>query len=205
MKTEELNEFNKIKENWEIYLGLVNNKIANPIVREPLQNLCRKVEDRLASCPASTKTEYIGAFLGGLVWHSLNVLKTMKDLNKIYEAKYNPDTLILVSLFHDIGKIGDEEEDYYLPNQSDWHKKNGILYEINKDLPNTSVQTRTIWWLNNNNVPLSEYELHAIISLGQMGQMFNNDLYNVPLLTMMLQEAIRFCSKKHKNYTSVLG
>lgn len=201
MKTEELN---KIQENWDLFLGLVNNKISDLTVREPLVKLCKELEDRLAVCPASTRKEYVGAFPGGLVWHSLNVLKTMKELNKIYEAKYSPDTLIVVSLFHDLGKIGNEEEDYYLPNESDWHKKNGILYEVNQDLPPTSVASRTMWWLNSSGVPLSEAEVHSIMSLQQMGQMFNNDLYNVPMLTLMLQQSVRFCSVKNKGCSSVL-
>lgn len=198
-------EFQKLKENWDLFTGLVTTKISNPIVKEPLIELCKKLEDRLAICPASTKTEYVGAFAGGLVWHSLNVLKTMKDLNKAYEAKYTPDTLIVVSLFHDLGKLGNEEEDYYLPQQSDWHRKNGFIYEVNKDLGSTSISSRTFWWLNNANVPLSEEEIHSIMSLNQMGQMWNSDLYNVPMLTLMLQQSVRFCCNSTKNFTSVLG
>jgi hypothetical protein len=198
-------ELNKIQENWDLFLGLVNGKISDPTVREPLSKLCKELEDRLAVCPASTRKEYIGAFPGGLVWHSLNVLKVMKELNKIYDAKYTPDNLIVVSLFHDLGKIGNEDEDYYLPNESDWHKKNGMIYEINKDLPPTSVASRTMWWLNSSNVPLSEVEVHAIMSLQQMGQMFNNELYNIPMLSMMLQQSVRACSLKHKGFDSVLG
>lgn len=197
------NEFEKLRENWDLYTGLVTNKVANPIVREPLIQLCKKLEDRLAICPASTKVEYVGAFPGGLVWHSLNVLKTMKDLNKIYEAKYSPDSLILTAFFHDLGKLGNENEDYYLPQQSDWHKRNGFIYEVNKDLGNTSIQARTIWWLNNAGVPLMEEEIHAIMSLNQMGQMWNSDLYHVPMLTLMLQQSVRFCCNSHNN-TSVL-
>lgn len=198
-------QFEKLKENWDIFIGLVTNKMSDPTVKEPLIELCKKLEDRLAVCPASTKTEYIGAFPGGLVWHSLNVLKTMKDLNKIYEAKYSPDTLILVSLFHDLGKIGNEHEDYYLKQQSEWHHKNGFIYEINKDINNTNIQTRTLWWLNNAGVNLSEEEIHSIISLNQLGQMWNNELYHVPMLTLMLQQSIRYCCNKFKNQKSVLG
>lgn len=197
-------EFAQIKENWEMFTELISNKISNPIIKESLIKLCKEQEDRLAACPNSTKQEYIGAFAGGLVWHSLNVLKTMKELNKIYEAKYSPETLLLVSLFHDIGKIGNEEEDYYLPIKSDWHLKNGIFYEINKDLPPTSISSRSLWWLNFYNVPLNEFEVHAISSLNQMGQMWNTELYSVPMLTLMLQQAIRACCVRYKNH-NILG
>lgn len=198
-------EFEKIKQNWDLFLSLISNKISNPIIKEPLEKLSKELEDRIAACPASTKLEYTGAFTGGLVWHSLNVLKTMKDLNKIYEAKYSPDTLIVVSLFHDIGKIGNEEEDYYLKQESDWHRKNGFMYKVNDCLPPSNIQTRSLWWLNHYGVALSEQEIHAIYSLNQIGQMFNSELYNVPMLTLMLQQSVRFCCTKYKNYQSVLG
>lgn len=197
-------ESSKILENWNVFLGIVSKNISDPTVKEPLLKLCEKLEDRLPVCPASTKTEYIGAFPGGLVWHSLNVLKTMKDLNKVYDAKFSPSTLIVISLFHDLGKLGNEDEDYYLHQQSDWHRKNGFIYEVNKDLTNTSVYSRSIWWLNNANVPLTEEEVHSIVSLNHMGQMWNNDLYNVPMLTLMLQQSVRFCGNKYKNFSSVL-
>jgi hypothetical protein len=193
-------EFSRLKENWDLYTGLVESKISNPILKEPLVKLCKKLEDRLAVCPASTKTEYVGAFNGGLVWHSLNVLKAMKDLNKVYDSKYSPDSLILVSLFHDIGKIGNEEEDYYLVHHSDWHRKNGFAYEVNKSLTETNVTARTFWWLNSNNIPMDEEEIHAIMSLNQMGQMWNSELYHIPMLTLMLQQSIRFCCNKYKNH-----
>ena len=196
----ETKEFEKLKNNWDLFTNIVSTKISDPTVKDPLISLCKEVEDRLAICPASTRRDNIGAFSGGLVWHSLNVLKTMKDLNKLYEAKYSPDTLILVSLFHDIGKLGNEEEDYYLRNESDWHRKNGMLYEINKALPATSISSRTIWWLTSSNVPLSESEIHAISSLQNIGQMFSAELYNVPMLTMMLQQSVRFCCIKYRNH-----
>lgn len=198
-------EFNKIKENWEMFLAIVSTKISDPTIKEPLIKLCKNLEDRIASCPASTRTDNIGAFAGGLVWHSLNVLKTMKELNKLYDAKYSPESLIITSLFHDLGKIGNEEEDYYLPNESDWHRKNGMIYEINKEIINTSVATRTFWWLNSVGVPLTELEINSIMSLNQMGQMFSNELYNVPMLTLMLQQSVRFCAVNYKGFKSVLG
>lgn len=58
--------------------------------------------------PASTR--YHGAHEGGLVLHSLNVFKRLRDLNDFYAdvMNYDTETMAVVSLFHDLCKV-----DYY--------------------------------------------------------------------------------------------
>ena len=52
--------------------------------------------------PASTR--YHGAWEGGLVEHSLNVYTQLKKLCKWYECEATPESIALVSLFHDVCK-----------------------------------------------------------------------------------------------------
>lgn len=54
--------------------------------------------------PASTR--YHGAFEGGLAVHSLNVHSQLKKLCKWYECEASPESIAIVSLFHDLCKIG---------------------------------------------------------------------------------------------------
>lgn len=54
--------------------------------------------------PASTR--YHGAFEGGLVQHSLNVYSQLKKLNLWYDAGYTLESVAIVSLFHDLCKVG---------------------------------------------------------------------------------------------------
>lgn len=204
-KTDDKKVLEKVTENWNLFTGLVEKKIQDATVRDALLELCTEVEDRLAVCPASTKTEFVGAYPGGLVAHSLNVLRIMKDLNKTYNADLSADNLIITALFHDIGKIGTLEEDYYLPQESDWHRNKGMVYEINPIIPKVPVAVRSIWWLTSSGVPLAEHEIHAISSLQHIGQMYNQELYNAPLLTLSLQQAVRGACVIGKEKSSLLG
>jgi hypothetical protein len=126
----------KVQENWGTLKGLVN-RIENPEAREGAIHLCDDLHDRFAVAPASTRTDYVGCFVGGLVWHSLNVLRVMKALRTSLdiEKTVSADSMIILGLFHDIGKLGNEKEDYYLPQSSDWHReKLGMHYEVNEGI-----------------------------------------------------------------------
>lgn len=54
--------------------------------------------------PASTR--FHGAHEGGLVQHSLNVYVQLKKLVDFYGCKASHETVALVSLFHDLCKVG---------------------------------------------------------------------------------------------------
>lgn len=195
----------KIEVNWGVLKKLLD-KIPNEERKQPLEKLCEDLKDRFAVCPASTRLEYIGAYPGGLVQYSLKVLKVMTDLNKTYEASQPLDSMILVSLMHNIGKVGNEEEDYYLENESNWHRERGMMYEVNKNISNIPVTVRSLWWLNSRGIKLSEEELFAISSMQDMARSeYNgNELYQAPKLAVMLQHAARITCINGKGKKSVL-
>jgi len=198
----------KINENWGTVLGLVG-RIENAEVKEGATQLCNDLHDRFAVCPASTRTEYVGCFPGGLVWHSLNVLRSMKALRTglDLEKSVHPDSLIVLGLFHDIGKLGNVNNDYYLPQTSDWHRdKLGQLYIVNDKVSAIPVATRSIYWLNQYNIPLSENEIHAITSLAEKpgeAVSFTPSLRD-PWESYLLQSAVRGACIKNHGVTSVL-
>lgn len=198
----------KINDNWGTLLGLVG-RIENAEVKEGALKLCDDLHDRFAVCPASTRTDYVGCFPGGLVWHSLNVLRVMKGLRTSLDLEkvVHSDSMIIMGLFHDIGKLGNEKHDYYLSQTSDWHReKLGQLYTLNEDLSPMPVSTRSVWWLNQYGIPLSENELHAITSLSAKA---NEAVSFVPSLNdpweaYMLQTSVRGACLKHHGITSLL-
>lgn len=53
---------------------------------------------------------------GGLARHSLNVLTIMKKLNLSLDGKATYKDIILCSLLHDLGKMGDHGKPNYVPN-----------------------------------------------------------------------------------------
>lgn len=56
------------------------------------------------SAPASTR--HHGAHEGGLVLHSLNVFAQLKKLCRWYECSADAESVAIVSLFHDLCKVG---------------------------------------------------------------------------------------------------
>jgi len=151
----------RLEKNWALYYDLVG-RIKNEDAKTALLTLCDETKDRLAATPASTRTDFVGAYAGGLIQHSLTVLKLAKNLNKVFGANIDSDSLIITCLFHDIGKIGNANEDYYQENPSDWHRDRGMMYELNKELGKAHPTQRSLWWLNGSGCPLSEEEVYAI-------------------------------------------
>jgi hypothetical protein len=55
---------------------------------------------------------------------------------------------MFAALNHDLGKIGDIENDTYIPNTSEWHRKNqGALYTINPKTEFSLVPDRSLFLL----------------------------------------------------------
>ena len=180
-------------ENWELFLKVVSTKVENEALKTSLLNLCEGQKDRILICPASTRTDFIAAKPGGLVWHSLNVLKLAKDLNKVYATNISADDLVVASLFHDIGKIGDQYDDLYLKQESSWHRERGMMFELNPKLNTSNVPQRSLWWLNHYKVPLNLDIINAITSVHLETPDFSatHVTYNVPTISLILQQATR--------------
>ena len=84
--------------------------IADNVHREGIKDLVNwLVQSDFFVAPASTK--YHGDHEGGLAEHSLTVYKNLKAFSRIYYSmtgvkNWNPETLAIVALFHDLCKIG---------------------------------------------------------------------------------------------------
>lgn len=191
-------EIEKVQENWTKFIGLVQ-KISNEDLREGLLAMSESLKDRLAVCPASTRTDYIGAYMGGLVETSLQTAKLMNNLNKAYDTtdKVDLDSIIVCGLFSQLGKIGSETDHLYLEKESQWHNDRGIMFDYNPKVAGIPVAVRSIWWMSSRyGINLSVDELYAISSLATLGQVqqSNTELYSSPLLAAMLQHATRVVS-----------
>lgn len=199
-------EIAKIQDNFLKYVSLIQ-KIENVTTKEKLLKLVEDQKDRLSVAPSSTRLEYHGAYAGGLVQNNLQVTKLMSELNKTYEARLSTDSLILLGLFHNIGKIGNEKEDLYLMQESDWHINKGIMFEFNTDLNRIPVATRSLYWLSKYGVQLTEEEVYAISSLNSLvasDSASTGEYFNAPLSAVVLQNAVRVVAIKGTGKKSVL-
>jgi len=192
----------KLVENWDLFTKIIESKIENKQLKAPLLKLCEDQSTRIITCPASTREDYIGAFTGGLVWHSLNVLKTMKEINKICGNKASTEDMIVASLFHDIGKIGDKTHDYYYRQDSEWHRERGMFFETNKKLNTSSVSVRSLWWLNQYAVPMSIDMISSISAMQNASA--TNDFYSTSYLTNLLQQSVQCSCSINRGKTNIL-
>lgn len=100
---------------------------------------------------------------GGLAEHSMNVYSQMCYLNIALEAKIEQSSLIICSLLHDLGKMGDYGKPNYVPNVLKSGKVSDTKpWETNKDLLYVPHEIRSIV-IAERFIPLSEGEEFAIV------------------------------------------
>ena len=158
----------EIKSNWDEFIKYINLYIEAPRKRL-LLNFYEKYKDRLILYPAAHKKEYHGAFPGGYINHILNVIKASIELNEVWVkmgvdfTTYTFEELIFSAINHDLGKIGTEEYDSYIPQTDQWRKeKLGENYKFNDKVPFASVPDRGLYLLQANDIKYSFNEMLAI-------------------------------------------
>lgn len=80
--------------------------LCKKVDRPGMSDLLKWLDDNgFYTAPASTK--YHGAYVGGLLDHSLNVYDELKRLLSAYpEVEVSEESVIICSLFHDLCKVG---------------------------------------------------------------------------------------------------
>lgn len=130
---------------------------------EAALSLVDHLGERLAVCPASSRKDFHAAFPGGLVDHSLRVLSNALKLCKAFGWDIPKDSLIIGCLLHDIGKCGDEDQDYYIPQTDSWRvDKLGEVYTHNKKMQYMTVPDRGVWLCQHFGLKLTKEEFLAI-------------------------------------------
>jgi len=127
-----------------------------------------ELDERLCLCPASAKRDFHGAFPGGLIDHSLRVLKDLVTLNNSMGWGLAKDSMIIAALFHDVGKVGlpgaDAANDFYLPQTDGWRvEKMGEEYKYNNDIAYLTTPHRTIFMMQHYGVQLTVDEHLALL------------------------------------------
>ncbi len=150
----------EIEKNWTRFRGFCE-KLGDRSVHA--LNLVDSLGERLALCPASSKRDYHNAIPGGLVDHSIRVLLNASRLAKAFEWTVPRDSLIIGALFHDLGKVGDHEQDMYLPQKDGWRAENrGEEYVYNNELKYMTVPDRGVWLCQHYGLILTHDEFLAI-------------------------------------------
>ena len=161
-----LNE-TQLKENWDKLINLVSETFSGDR-KEKLLKMYNHFEDRMMFTPGSGTAHFHNCFIGGYVEHVLHITKIARKLFVDYKElgahiDYTEEEVIFAALHHDLGKVGDLENDYYVPNDSKWHIENqGKYYKRGKDLNFMTVTDRAIYLLNHFGISMSENEYLAL-------------------------------------------
>ena len=187
-------DIQRIENNWETFTQVLG-RLNDDNISLMLDNL----GERIAACPSSMKIDQPGCHPGGLVENSLEVTSVMRSLNDALDYGYQIQSLIKVGLLHDIGKIGNLEKEYFLPQESEWHReKLGQMFIYNPDLQKMSVTHRTLYILQNFGVSLSEEEWIAIqISSGTHFEENRFYVGSEPTLALCLSHAKQIVNHRY--------
>ena len=199
-------ELKKALENIEILKNLIQTKFKDEKRRTALLRMVDDLGEDYVIAPASTRTQYHGAYPGGLVEAGLKTVKLMGAMNKLYESDLSTDSIIVTGLFYDLGKTSIGDKPYFLPKNSDWHTKQGIIYEVNPEVVDLPVFVRSLFILQSAGVTLTEDECYAIASIKDRSRYgdANTAIPNESFLALALQHSSRVVARKGAWRTSLV-
>lgn len=159
----------QIVERYEELIQLVNDYFEGTQL-ENILDLLKHFENnnRLIDTPASGKPMWHNCFVGGYLDHTVRVIKTALDIKQLFismgvEVTADDDNIVLASLAHDLGKLGDLDEPYYVLQTDEWRRnKLDEWYTFNKKLEPMSVTDRSLWLLQHFDVKLNQPTWKAI-------------------------------------------
>ncbi len=119
--------------------------------------------------PAAHKKEYHNAFPGGYIEHVNRVVDAAIKLHSLWEefeadmSTFTTEELVFSAINHDLGKMGDENHESYIPQTDQWRKdKLGEDYMFNNQLPFSSVPDRGLFLLQSHGISYTFNEMVAI-------------------------------------------
>ena len=157
----------QIQDNWKELIDIIE-KYFDGERKENLLKMYDDFKDRMIFAPASAKAAFHNAMPGGYVEHILHIIQNSLQLKQVWHnngamINFTDEELVFAAMHHDLGKVGDLEHDYYIPQDSDWHRKNqGAIYKHNPQLQYMKVPDRGLWLLQHYGVKVSDKEYLGI-------------------------------------------
>ena len=181
---------NKIKEDYDRFMSLIEEDERS----ENLKRMYEDLEQELAAAPASAVQHYHNAFPGGYLDHVLRVHDISVEMTKTFHAfegelNFTSQELQFATLHHDLGKLGELGEPYYVEQDSDWHRKTlGQNYKYNNTIQYMSVTDRAHYMLQQYDVKITKNEWLGIHLSDGMYEESNksylmNRMYPYPMKT----------------------
>ena len=172
----------QIVDNWNKLMKLIEDTFDGDRLKK-LKTMYTYFEDRMSVAPASGKAHYHNAMVGGYVEHVLHVTDCAIQIKKLWESNgaeinFTDQELIFAAIHHDLGKVGDLHQDYYIPQASEWHRKNrGEIFKHNPNLQYMSVTDRAIFLLNHFEISMTQWEYIGLRLTDGMYEESNKSYY----------------------------
>ena len=157
----------QIQDNWKKLIDTIEGFISDDR-KENLLKMYKDFEERMMFAPASAKAAFHNAMPGGYVEHILHIVNHSLQLKELWEKNdaminFTDEELVFAAIHHDLGKVGDLEHDYYIPQTSEWHRINqGAIYTHNPELQYMKVPDRGLWLLQHYGVKVTDKEYIGI-------------------------------------------
>ncbi len=136
----------------ENFKTLVETHIS-PERASQLLNLITKLGDNFTKAPGSMYLDNNYCFEGGLILQACNTFSFALDFCKLYKKHsipldFNIEELTTVCLFSSIGLCEVDGVPFFVPETSDWHKKNmNRGYKFNDDVKFLLASDKTLFLL----------------------------------------------------------
>ena len=152
---------NKIAERYESLKGMVVER------RSQFDRLISFMENETTWLTAPASTKYHLCKESGLLEHCVNVAESMLKIREALAPDISAESCVIVSLVHDLGKVGMPGNPQYLINEpTDKQQQSGYKpdppYRFNKNLTYLSVPVRSLY-LASKHIDLTEEDVQAIV------------------------------------------
>ena len=152
---------NNIAERYESLKGMVVER------RSQFDRLISFMENETTWLTAPASTKYHLCKESGLLEHCVNVAESMLKIREALAPDISAESCVIVSLVHDLGKVGMPGNPQYLINEpTDKQQQCGYKadppYRFNKNLTYLSVPVRSLY-LASKHIDLTEEEVQAIV------------------------------------------
>lgn len=187
----------KIISNFELFQKILTK---TGVRSKAINDFITKHGERIAVCPSHNLAKRSTSAPGGLVEHALNTFKIARKIVESAGVDVNQESLAIVCLLHEIGKIGDDTNDYFIAQDSSWHRERGQVYTYNPDIPKMTHPHRTLFLLQSNEISLNLDEWIAILT--QHGTASEENRFYAGCennLAVVLQSAVRLAVMKEED------
>jgi len=158
----------EIQENWNELMDTIDKYISDPR-KVALKSFYTKYQERLMMMPAAHKRQYHNAMPGGYIEHVNRVVRCAIKQYKLWSSEgaevdgFTKEELVFSAINHDLGKMGDENHESYIPQTDKWRRdKLGEDYMFNTSLAFASVPDRGLYMLQSHGVTYTFNEMLAI-------------------------------------------